>query len=281
METSTTITERFKKNWKVYVGAYAILIVADLIGEFQFSVGPGLVLIFPIFYGIIFGVLLGPDLAKFFSKREVEAASPLILVAIAPFIVKLGVIAGGNVPMLIEVGPALLLQEFGNIATVLVAVPLALFLGFKREAIGAGHSINRETNLALISDIYGPSSPEMRGTLSVYIIGGLIGTIYFGFLATLVASTGLFHPYALGMSSGVGAGIMMAAATSSLAHMYPAFEQDILTLGGASDTLTGLTGIYAAVFIAIPLASKVYSILEPKINKRHKNNEDKEETKIL
>lgn len=277
MEESMTITDRFKKHWKVYVGSFAILIISDLIGEFQFSIGPGMLLIFPIFYGIIIGILLGPDLIKFFNKDEVNAASPLVLVAIAPFIVKLGILAGGNATKLIELGPALILQEFGNIATVLVAVPLALLLGFKREAIGAGHSINRETNLALISDMYGPSSPEMRGTLSVYIIGGLVGTIYFGFLATIVASTGLFHPYALGMGSGVGAGIMMASATSSLAVMYPAFAEDILMLGGTSDMLTGLTGIYAALFIALPLANKLYNILEPRIGKKKEKSSEIEE----
>lgn len=58
--------------------------------------------------------------------------------------------------------------------------------------------------------MYGSDSPEAKGSLSIYIVGGLIGTIYFGFMATIVASLNLFHPYALGMASGVGADIMMA-----------------------------------------------------------------------
>ncbi|MBT2756753.1 DUF3100 domain-containing protein [Mesobacillus foraminis] len=268
MEGYKSVLERFKKEYRIYIVAFLILLLADFIGSFEFPVGPGMVLIFPIFYGIIIGMILGPDLLGFFKKEEVKAASPLVLVAIAPFIVKLGILGGGNLPKLLEVGPALLLQELGNIATVLIALPLALLLGLKREAVGATHSIDRETNLGLISNLYGPSSPEMRGTLSVYIIGGLIGTIYMGFLATLVASTGLFHPYALGMASGVGSGIMMASATASLAHMYPGFADEILMLGGASDMLTGLTGIYAALFIALPLANKLYGILEPRIGRR-------------
>lgn len=263
-----SITERFQNERKVYLYAFLILIVSDLIGEFSVAVGPGQLILFPIFYGIILGMILGPDLAGLFTKKDTEIASPLVLVAIAPFIVKLGILAGGNIPKLIDLGPALILQEFGNIFTVFIALPLALLLGFKREAVGATHSINRETNLALISEMYGPESPEMRGTLSIYIIGGLVGTIYFGFLATLVAATGWFHPYALGMASGVGAGIMMAAATSSLAHVYPAYADDMYLLGGTSDMLTGLTGIYAAVFIALPLANKLYAVLEPKFARR-------------
>ncbi|PMC35697.1 DUF3100 domain-containing protein [Bacillus sp. UMB0899] len=282
MEGYSSLSKRFKKEYKIYIVAFLILLIADSIGSFAIPLGPGMVYIFPIFYGIIIGLILGPDLIGFFKKEEVKAASPLVLVAIAPFIVKLGILGGGNIPKLLEVGPALLLQELGNIATVFIALPLALFLGLKREAVGAAHSIDRETNLALISNLYGPSSPEMRGTLSVYIIGGLIGTIYMGFLATLVASTGLFHPYALGMASGVGSGIMMASATASLAHMYPSFAEEILMLGGASDMLTGLTGIYAALFIALPLANKLYSVLEPKIGRSRKsktdmsNNEERE-----
>ncbi|WP_404332184.1 DUF3100 domain-containing protein [Mesobacillus maritimus] len=288
MEGYRSVSERFKKEYRIYIVAFLILLLADSIGSFEIPMGPGMVLLLPIFYGIIIGMILGPDILGFFKKEEVKAASPLVLIAIAPFIVKLGILGGGNLPKLLEVGPALLLQELGNIATVLIALPLALLLGLKREAVGAAHSIDRETNLGLISNLYGPSSPEMRGTLSVYIIGGLIGTIYIGFLATLIASTDLFHPYALAMAAGVGSGIMMASATASLAHMYPAFAEDIFMLGGASDMLTGLTGIYAALFIALPLANKLYSVLEPKIGRLRKSNStstskisNSEEEKVL
>ena len=144
-------------------------------------------------------------------------------------------------------------------------MPFALLLGLKREAIGATHSINRETNLALITDMYGPDSPEARGSLSIYIVGGMIGTIYFGFMATMVAALNIFHPYALGMASGVGAGIMMASATASLTEIYPAMADKISALASTSETLSGITGIYVAIFIGIPLCNKLYAFLEPKI----------------
>ena len=40
----------------------------------------------------------------------------------------------------------LVCQEFGNLGTILVALPIALLLGFKREAVGMTHSIAREKN---------------------------------------------------------------------------------------------------------------------------------------
>ena len=113
----------------------------------------------------------------------------MVIVAICPFIVKLGVNAGASLETVISAGPALLLQEIGNLGTIFLALPIALLLGLKREAIGATHSINRESNLALITDMFGPDSPETRGSLSIYIVGGMIGTIYFGFLASMSAAT--------------------------------------------------------------------------------------------
>lgn len=263
-----SISERLKTEYKVLIVAFLIAIVADYIGIYKMPLGPGMLVVFPIFYGLIIGTVLGPDLLKVFTKEESEMASPLVLVAIAPFIVKLGVMAGGNINELLTVGPALLLQELGNLGTIMISLPIALMLGLKREAVGATHSINRESNLALISNIYGPDSDEMRGTLSIYVIGGAIGTIWFGFMATLVASTGLFHPFALAMASGAGSGIMMASAATSLSQVYPHFADQIAMYAGASDTLTGITGIYVAMFLALPLTNKLYDKLEPIIGRK-------------
>ena len=48
----------------------------------------------------------------------------LVLVALAPFMAKMGVSAGANLAKLVAVGPALLLQEFGNLGTILSHCPL-------------------------------------------------------------------------------------------------------------------------------------------------------------
>lgn len=42
----------------------------------------------------------------------------------------------------------MILQEFGNLGTVFIGVPVAIYLGLKRETIGAAHSIAREPNVA-------------------------------------------------------------------------------------------------------------------------------------
>lgn len=256
---------RFQAEYKIFLLAFIFILIADSIGQIKVPLGPGMLILFPIFYSLLLGVISGPEALKIFKKKEVKAASKLVIVAICPFIAKLGINAGASLETVLSAGPALLLQEVGNLGTIFLALPVALLLGLKREAIGAAHSINRETNLALITDMFGPDSPETRGSLSVYVVGGMVGTVYFGFLATMTASLQIFHPYALGMASGVGAGILMASAVASLTLVYPDMATQISALASTSETLSGLTGIYVAIFVGIPLTRKLYRLLEPRI----------------
>ena len=258
---------RLKAEYKIFILAFVFIVIADSIGQIQVPLGPGTLILFPIFYSLIMGVLSGPEVLKIFNKKEVKAASKLVIVAICPFIAKLGINAGASIEVILSAGPALILQEIGNLGTIFLAMPFALLLGLKREAIGATHSINRESNLALITDMFGPDSPETRGSLSIYVVGGMVGTIFFSFLTTIVASLNLFHPYALGMASGVGAGILMASATASLALIYPDMAAELSALASTSETISGITGIYVAIFIGIPLTKKLYQLLEPPIAK--------------
>ena len=263
-----SLKERILGEYKLYLLAFVFILIAESIGQIKIPVWKGTFILFPIFYAILMGICCGPNVLKIVKRKEVKAASKLVIVAICPFIVKLGINAGASIETVISAGPALLFQEIGNLGTIFLALPVALLLGLKREAIGATHSINRESNLALVTDMFGPDSPETRGSLSIYIVGGMIGTIYFGFLASMSAATGIFHPFALGMASGVGAGIMMASATASLSAIYPAMADQISALASASETISGITGIYVAIFIGIPLTKKLYSVLEPRISRR-------------
>jgi len=262
-----SLKARIKNEYRIIFAAFVFILIADAIGQIEIPLGPGKLILFPIFYALILGVLSGPEILKFFKKKEVKAASKLVIVAICPFIAKLGINAGASIEVVLSAGPGPFLQEVGNL-------PFALLLGLKREAIGATHSINRESNLALVTDLFGPDSPEARGSLSIYVVGGMVGTIYFGFLATMTAAAGIFHPYALGMASGVGAGILMASATASITAVYPDMAAELSALASTSETLSGLTGIYVAIFVGIPLCRKLYTWMEPKFAKlRHEPSE--------
>ena len=197
-----SLRERFALEWKIFALAFVFILIADNIGQIKIPVGKGMFILFPIFYAIILGVLSGPQVLKIVDNRHVKAASKLVVVGICPFIAKLGITAGANIDTILNSGPALLLHGFGNLLGPLLAMPIAILLGMKREAVGACHSINREYHMALINNIYGPESAEARGSLSIYIVGGMVGTIYFGLMASVVGMTGWFHPQALGLRCG-------------------------------------------------------------------------------
>lgn len=259
-----------KKYWKVYLVALVVAFVFDLIGTIKLDIGIGTLTILPMVFATIFAGLLGPDLFKLFDTEEAKLGGELVLVVLAPFMAKMGISAGANLAKLVAVGPALILQEFGNLGTILFSLPLALALGLKKEAIGACYSINRDSNLGLTTDIYGPDAAETKGTFAVYIVGSIIGTVFISILASVIASLNFLHPLALGMASGVGSGSMMSAAAGTLSTFYPDYAEDIMVLGSASDMLTGITGIYMGTFIGLPITRKLYAILEPKFAKRKK-----------
>lgn len=276
-EQTQSIWEIIKQNYRLFLGALVIVLIAELIGVKKFQVGSALIVIYPMLFAIVISVLFGPDIFRFFKEKESKTASSLVLVAITPFMAKIGVLASSNLPKLVDVGPALAFQELGHVGTIFLALPVALMLGIKKEAIGATSSTCRDKDYGLICSLYGANSPEARGALSIYIIGFLIGTIYIGFLASIVASTNFFHPLALAMACGIGSGVMMAAASSTLATIYPEYADQIIMLAGASDMLAAIVGIYFTLFISLPLTRKMYYWLEPKISPKHtrESNETK------
>ena len=138
-------------------------------------------------------------------------AGSLVSITLLLLMAKYGTNIGPTIPDLIASSPALILQEFGNIGTVFLGVPLGLALGMGREVIGAAHSIGREPNVALIADKYGLDSPEGEGVLGVYIVGTVLGTILISLLASILATVSPLHPYSLAMAAGVGSASMMTA----------------------------------------------------------------------
>ena len=275
----SSLKERIKTEYRVYIIAFIFILIADSNGQIKIPLGPGMLILFPIFYSLFMGILSGPQILKVMKEKEVTAASKLVIVAICPFIAKLGITAGANIDTILQSGPVLLLHGFGNLLGPLLALPIAILLGMKREAIGACHSINREYHMALVNNIYGPDSTEARGSLSIYIVGGMVGTIYFGLMASVIGMTGWFHPQALGLASGVGAGIMMASSSASLCAIYPSWAETISAMASVGETIAGITGMYITMLIAIPMTDKLYRILEPKLGRfALKSKEIKEET---
>ncbi|WP_425352565.1 DUF3100 domain-containing protein [Alteribacter populi] len=250
------------KDWRLHGLVLGTVVITEAIGTYQFSIGPGVIMLLPMLYAIIIGLLL--YFTPLVKEKQSKNAEPIIVLGVALLLAKIGVIIGPSLPELIEAGPALLLQELGNLGTILIALPIAIFLGLKREAIGMTHSVAREPNVGLIMDRYGISSPEGRGVMAVYIFGTVFGAVFMGLIAGFLATLTPLHPLSFAMASGIGSGSMMAAASGSLVASFPDLENQIVAFAGASNLLSLSTGLYISIFIGLPLTEKLYKVMTKK-----------------
>jgi hypothetical protein len=267
---------RTKGRWSEHLRTHGtvllIVIVTELIGTQTFPLGPGQVVLLPMLFAVVIGILVSysvlgryiEPLREVVSKDVSKISSPLLIVALMPLGVKYGTLVAPAFNDLISAGPAFILQEFGNLGTIFLALPLALFLGLKREAIGSAVSIAREPTLGVVTDKYGIDSPEGRGVLGTYITGTVLGTIFFGLLGGFAPATGL-HPLALSMACGMGSASMMTACSSSLAEATTSVPKDqVLSFAATSNLLTGITGLYVVIFVGLPLINALYGFLASK-----------------
>ncbi|WP_251859587.1 DUF3100 domain-containing protein [Clostridium sp. Marseille-Q2269] len=246
------------KNWKNHIIVLILVIISESVGVIKYKFGPGTVVLLPMLYALILGLLLTPKFLKVANEKDMKDAGTLITISLMLLMARYGTMIGPTLPKIIKSSPALILQEFGNIGTVFLGVPLAIMLGLKRETIGAAHSIAREPNVALISDVYGLEGHEGQGVMGVYICGTVFGTVFFGILASFCSAYLPLHPYALAMASGVGSASMMTAAVGSLSAMYPNMSDTLAAFGAASNMLSGLDGLYMSLWISLPLTEWLY-----------------------
>lgn len=262
-----------KKNpWKDYglhCSVLVLVIIAELIGPIKIPITDGVsVTIMPLLYTMILGLIfyLAKPI-KWIKRKQSRVAEGAMMLFIGVLIAKLAVSSGQSIHLIFEMGPALILQELGHLATILVALPVALLLGFKRECIGMTSSIGREPEVAVVVDKYGFNSAESRGIFALFIVGTIIGTVFISFLTSICVSVLPLHPYAFAMACGVGSASMNAASLAPTIVAFPDLATQIQAFAGFSNLLSFSIGIYIVIFIALPLTEKLYKFLEPKIGR--------------
>lgn len=254
----------------LFVTVLIIVALAETIGVTHFHAGPGQVVLQPMLWALLIAAALG--LSARYLPRPVRIstslqsyAGQLLNAGLLLFVIKLGLTVGSALPQVREAGWALVFQEFGHtFGTLAIALPLALLLGVKREAVGATFSIGREGNLVIIGEKYGMASAEGRGVLAEYITGTVLGALFVAVLAGFVASLHIFDPESLAMGAGIGSGSMMAAAIGAITAQQPAsLAKHLNAIAAASNLLTSVVGFYFALFLSLPLCSWLYYKLEP------------------
>jgi len=262
MTTTTSPKTTRTKALPLAAMALAVAITAQLIGPLKVSVGVGALLIFPMVWGLLMGLVISVQKIKPLPVKYQRLAATLSGVAVLVLCARLSVDIGPNIPTMLKAGPALLLQEIGHLlGTIVLALPLAVLLKMGRATVGATFSLDREPAFAMVSERFGPNSDEYRGVLAMYVFGTVFGAIYISLVSSLVANWKIFDPLALAMGAGVGSGSMMAASAASIIGAYPDDKTAILGMAAVSNMITSLLGVYVGMYIALPLADRVYRLL--------------------
>lgn len=256
--------------WLLLLIALVVTALTEWIGPIAVPLWSAKIVILPMLMALIITTVLAAWHAKLpnglqLGPRQQQYAGKLLNAALLLFIVKLGLMAGHSMPQLREIGWALAFQELGHVfGTVVLALPLALMLGIKREAVGATFSIGRENSLVIVGQKYGMQSAEGRGVLAEYITGTVLGAVFITLLASFVASLGIFDPRSLAMGAGVGSGSLMAAALGVItAGQAPEVVKELTAIAAAANLIAGVMGFYFAVFVTLPLCNWLYARLEP------------------
>ncbi|QOD02986.1 DUF3100 domain-containing protein [Pseudarthrobacter sp. BIM B-2242] len=245
--------------------AFVIALAVQFIGQAKIDVGIGSIIIFPMVWGLILGLLVSVQKFKPLGLDLQRVAAALVGVAVLLLVARLAFNIGPSLPTLLKAGPALLLQEVGHLlGTIVLALPLAVLLRMGKATVGATFSLDREPSFAMVSEKYGPDSDQYRGVLAMYVFGTLFGAVFITLLTSLVANWKIFDPLALAMGAGVGSGSMMAASAASIVAAYPADEEAILGMAAVSNLITTVLGVYVGIYIALPLADKFYKALTRK-----------------
>jgi hypothetical protein len=244
-----------------------VILVSEGIGAREIHLGASVTItLLPLVFAVLITMILGipairkGPLRRIYSKKNVTFSSSFLIIIMLPLMARYGADVAPHIKEILSIGWVFLVQELGNLGTVLLGLPIALALGLRRHAIGSTLGLGREGELAYISEKYGLDSDPGRGVLSMYLIGTLFGALFFSFFAPLLLGLG-FDVRSLAIASGLGSASMMTASSSTLAARVPELQDTITSYAAAAQLLTSFIGTYTMVFLAAPLQRFMYNLL--------------------
>lgn len=255
------------KNF-IYLIIFSIFVIfcAEMIGFRSISLGKTKIAFLPLVFALLLTMIFALKnirigiLKNIYSEENVLFAGKYLIIIMLPLMAKYGADVAPRLKEILSIGWIFLIQEIGNLGTVVLGLPIAILIGLRREAIGSTLGLGREGELAYISEKYTLNSDEGRGILSMYIFGTLFGALFFSIVAPLFLEFG-FRPESLAIASGMGSASMMTGASSSLAAVFPDKSEVIRAYAAASQLLTSFIGTFTMVFLAVPLQRFMYNKL--------------------
>ncbi|MGP9722836.1 DUF3100 domain-containing protein [Corynebacterium sp. AOP40-9SA-29] len=258
------IAPRLRDRGLWLVGGLIVVIaaIAQAIGTLEISLGIAALTLLPMIWALAMGVVVSVQRVRPLPVDLQHVANVIMGVAVLVLVARLSFTLGPNIPFLLDAGPALLLQEVGNIiGPICLALPLAVMLRMGSATVGATFSVDREGAFAMVTERFGTNSQQYRGVLSMYIFGSVFGAVIISMIASLASSLGIFDWRALAMGAGVGSGSMMAAGSASVTAAHPEFADQILALSTTANLIASIAGVYLGMWVALPLADRFYRFL--------------------
>ncbi|GAA1175705.1 DUF3100 domain-containing protein [Nesterenkonia xinjiangensis] len=251
-----------RRSWMWAMGlGVGVSAAAVLIGTYELTIGLAAIVLFPLLWAVLIGAVVGLQPWRPVTGPTRAVSELLIRVGIVVFLALLGTGIGPSLPDLVDIGPAIALQELGNaFGTVIIGIPVAVAMGMGRVAIGATWSANRESYLAYAIDKWGVRAPEYQGVFGVWLLGTVFGAAFISLIAGITGGLEIFDPRALALACGLGSASMMLGGAGSLTVLYPEMAGEIMALAAISNLVTNIVGFYMGVYVVLPFARWFYRV---------------------
>ena len=262
-QKKTALLVKNKNLIYLIIFSVIIILVSEIIGFRILNLGKFKIGLLPLIFALILTMIFATKIfrkgifSKIYTEENVNFAGKYLIIIMLPLMAKYGADVAPRLKEILSIGWIFLLQELGNLGTIIFGLPVAILIGLRREAIGSTLGLGREGELAYISEKYTLNSDEGRGVLSMYIFGTLFGAIFFSIVAPIFLNMGL-KVEALAIASGMGSASMMTASSSVLAAIHPEHAETIRAYAAASQLLTSFIGTFTMVFLAVPLQRFLY-----------------------
>lgn len=253
---------KLAKDYKLHLLVFAAAILAELIGSKTIKISSINIVLSPLIWAMIIVFVIYKLPVKIVSEKNAANANFMMGAILALLIAKLGVTSGAQLEEIRKAGLALVLQNFGNLGTILLSLPIAIMLGLGRESVGMTHALSREANVGLIQDEYGAQSPEFRGVMAIYIIGTVFGPIMLSLLVSIFVGLGIVSPLGASMGAGAGSASMMTAGLGALIETYPELEGQMTAFAGLSNLISSVIALPLGLFLGLPLTNWLYNKLD-------------------
>ena len=153
------ISFKDKGLWLLFALIVLLSAIAQFIGPLTVPLGSVSIMLLPMIWALTMGVLISGQTWRPLPIDLQHTANAIMSVAVLVLCARLGLTLGQQLPALFAAGPALLLQELGNVfGSLLLALPLAVLLRMGPATVGATFSIDREPSFAMVTSRFGADS---------------------------------------------------------------------------------------------------------------------------